>query len=315
VRIERSDRQIEELERSADRLADLSLLRPTDRERAADQSRRVAELDQSANRLDELERSAREASAEGRPESRRGRASAERARRTAELKQSESRLADLKRSASSTTQPDSAEAGEAEATTARAAPRNAAPSTVVASADDPDAKPAPGVRTPHANPDGRARSILKPPATVAKPAEAEREKIDASKTADTAKTAGTAAPEIGTANASSLVTAKPAGGNTKAAADNARPAGLDPAGETDKSIAEDDAGRGKSDADGLEPNARLSAYQVEVAELLAAGGAARRKRRTTTASGLPAPDPATQEPPLKLTRPSRPGPAKAQAKD
>lgn len=53
-------------------------------------------------------------------------------------------------------------------------------------------------------------------------------------------------------------------------------------------------------------NAGVSGYQVEAAELLA-GAAARRKRRTTTASGLPAPDPATQEPSIKLTRPLRPG--------
>jgi hypothetical protein len=65
--------------------------------------------------------------------------------------------------------------------------------------------------------------------------------------------------------------------------------------------------------DRLVPNARLSGYQVEAAELLA-GAAARRKRRAMTASGLPAPDPATQEPPIKMTRPPRPGSAKPSPK-
>jgi hypothetical protein len=61
-------------------------------------------------------------------------------------------------------------------------------------------------------------------------------------------------------------------------------------------------------------SARLAGYQVEAAELLA-NAAGRRKRRTTTASGLPAPDPATQEPPIRLTRPPRPGLSKPQSKD
>jgi hypothetical protein len=310
VPTDRSDRQIEELEGSADRLADLSLPRSTDRERVAEQSRRVAELEQSANRLDELEQSAREAAAGGRSESRRGRVAAERARRTAELKQSESRFADLERSASRTTQSDGeAEAG-AKATTGRPASRNAAPATVVASADDPDAKPTARVSTSQPDLDGRARSVAKPSAagaTVAKSAEVGREKIDANKTAVAADTAGLAATMIGTADASSVVTTEPAGDTAKAADGDARPTGLGPAADTDDSIAKDMAERDMS-------NARLSAYQVEVAELLA-GAAARRKRRTSTASGLPAPDPATQEPPIKLTRPSRPGSAKSQAKD
>jgi hypothetical protein len=306
-RTERSDRQIEELEGSAERLADLSRPRLTNQERAAEQSRRAAELEDSANRLDELERSAREAAAGGRPESRRGRAAAERARRTAELKQSERRLADLERSASRTTQPDGEAEAVPKATTGRPVLRNAAPSTVMASADDPDAA---GIRTPQAAPGGRrARSIAKPSVaepTMAKPATAEREKIDASKTGDAADAAGTAATKIGTA--------RPVGDTANAAGEAPR-AGLDPAAETGRSIAEEMAERDESDAGRLEPNAPLSAYQVEVAELLAAGAAARRKRRTTTASGLPAPDPATQEPPIKLTRPSRPGPARSQPKD
>jgi hypothetical protein len=63
------------------------------------------------------------------------------------------------------------------------------------------------------------------------------------------------------------------------------------------------------------PSARLSGYQEEAAQLLAGGAGARRKRRTTTASGLPAPDPADQEPPIKLTRPPRRGQSKPPAKD
>jgi hypothetical protein len=311
-RVDRFDRQIEELEGSAERLAHLSLPRSTNQERATEQSRRVAELEDSANRLDGLERSARVAAAGGGPESRRSRAASARARRTAELKQSERRLADLERSAS---RPDGEAEAVAKATTGRPTLRNAAPSTVVASADDPDAA---GIRTPQAVPDGRpARSIAKPSAvkpTMAKPAAAEREKIDASKAADAVNAAGRTAPKTGAADASSVVTARPAGDTAQAAGD-ARSAGSDPAAEISRSGTEETAGRDRSEAGGLEPNARLSAYQVEVAELLAAGAAARRKRRTTTASGLPAPDPATQEPPIKLTRPARPGPARPQARD
>jgi hypothetical protein len=69
-----------------------------------------------------------------------------------------------------------------------------------------------------------------------------------------------------------------------------------------------------AEAAGATGNAGVSGYQVEAAELLA-GAAARRKRRTTTASGLPAPDPATQEPPIKLTRPLRPGVTRPAAQD
>jgi hypothetical protein len=62
------------------------------------------------------------------------------------------------------------------------------------------------------------------------------------------------------------------------------------------------------------PAGRLSDYQIEAAELLA-NAAARRQRRTTTASGLPAPDPENQEPPIRLTRPLRPGLSKPVGKD
>ncbi|OJF11959.1 hypothetical protein BG844_23345 [Couchioplanes caeruleus subsp. caeruleus] len=55
----------------------------------------------------------------------------------------------------------------------------------------------------------------------------------------------------------------------------------------------------------------LGSYKDEVAELL--GGAKARRRRNVTASGLPAPDPDSQEPPIKVTRPSRRG--RGQAKD
>ncbi|UQU63759.1 hypothetical protein COUCH_33005 [Couchioplanes caeruleus] len=47
----------------------------------------------------------------------------------------------------------------------------------------------------------------------------------------------------------------------------------------------------------------LGAYKDEVAELLSGGKA--KRRRNVTASGLPAPDPEMQEPPIKLTRPPR----------
>jgi hypothetical protein len=53
--------------------------------------------------------------------------------------------------------------------------------------------------------------------------------------------------------------------------------------------------------------ARLAAYKAEVAELLGGDSAARRRGKNTTASGLPAPDPTTQEPQIKLTRPPRKG--------
>lgn len=55
----------------------------------------------------------------------------------------------------------------------------------------------------------------------------------------------------------------------------------------------------------------LGSYKDEVAELL--GGAKARRKRNVTASGLPAPDPDNQEPPIKLTRPPRRG--RAQDKD
>jgi hypothetical protein len=61
-------------------------------------------------------------------------------------------------------------------------------------------------------------------------------------------------------------------------------------------------------------SARLAGYQEEAAQLLAGDAAARRKRRTT-ASGLPAPDPAGQEPPIKVTRPPRRGQSRPPAKD
>jgi hypothetical protein len=61
---------------------------------------------------------------------------------------------------------------------------------------------------------------------------------------------------------------------------------------------------GKQKAEGS--LSRLAAYKAEVAELLG-GDSARRRRKNTTASGLPAPDPETQEPPIKLTRPPRKG--------
>jgi hypothetical protein len=67
-------------------------------------------------------------------------------------------------------------------------------------------------------------------------------------------------------------------------------------------------------ADHLVPSARQSEYQAEAAELLA-GSAARRKRRGTTASGLPAPDPDTQQPSIRLTFPPRPGSTRPPAKD
>jgi hypothetical protein len=47
----------------------------------------------------------------------------------------------------------------------------------------------------------------------------------------------------------------------------------------------------------------LGSYKDEVAELLSGGKA--KRRRNVTASGLPAPDPEMQEPPIKLTRPPR----------
>jgi uncharacterized Fe-S cluster protein YjdI len=53
--------------------------------------------------------------------------------------------------------------------------------------------------------------------------------------------------------------------------------------------------------------ARLAAYKAEVEELLGGDSAARRRGKNTTASGLPAPDPTTQEPQIKLTRPPRKG--------
>ncbi|MEV4706430.1 hypothetical protein [Actinoplanes sp. NPDC049316] len=49
----------------------------------------------------------------------------------------------------------------------------------------------------------------------------------------------------------------------------------------------------------------LGSYKDEVAELLSGGKA--KRRRNVTASGLPAPDPEMQEPPIKLTRPPRRG--------
>jgi hypothetical protein len=55
----------------------------------------------------------------------------------------------------------------------------------------------------------------------------------------------------------------------------------------------------------------LGSYKDEVAELL--GGAKARRRRNVTASGLPAPEPDDQEPPIKLTRPPRRG--RAHGKD
>ncbi|WP_377747985.1 hypothetical protein [Couchioplanes azureus] len=55
----------------------------------------------------------------------------------------------------------------------------------------------------------------------------------------------------------------------------------------------------------------LGSYKDEVAELL--GGAKARRRRNVTASGLPAPDPDSQEPPIKVTRPPRRG--RGQSKD
>ncbi|WP_306215925.1 hypothetical protein [Actinoplanes sp. RD1] len=50
----------------------------------------------------------------------------------------------------------------------------------------------------------------------------------------------------------------------------------------------------------------LGDYKAEVAELLG-GGAAKRRRKGFTAAGLPAPDPADLEPPIKVTRPQRRG--------
>lgn len=79
--------------------------------------------------------------------------------------------------------------------------------------------------------------------------------------------------------------------------------------EVDKAevgTAEADKGdKGKRKPDGS--LSRLAAYKAEVAELLGGDSAARRRRKNVTASGLPAPDPATQEPPIKLTRPPRKG--------
>jgi hypothetical protein len=71
--------------------------------------------------------------------------------------------------------------------------------------------------------------------------------------------------------------------------------------------AEDKAGKRKPDGS----LSRLAAYKAEVAELLGGDSAARRRRKNTTASGLPAPDPASQEPPIKLTRPPRKGGARS----
>jgi hypothetical protein len=65
----------------------------------------------------------------------------------------------------------------------------------------------------------------------------------------------------------------------------------------------DDKGKRKPDGS----LSRLAAYKAEVAELLGGDSAARRRRKNVTASGLPAPDPATQEPPIKVTRPPRKG--------
>ena len=65
----------------------------------------------------------------------------------------------------------------------------------------------------------------------------------------------------------------------------------------------DKAGKRKPDGS----LSRLAAYKAEVAELLGGDSAARRRRKNITASGLPAPDPTTQEPPIKLTRPPRKG--------
>jgi hypothetical protein len=61
----------------------------------------------------------------------------------------------------------------------------------------------------------------------------------------------------------------------------------------------DEAGRRKG-------GSLLGNYKAEVAELLS-GGAARRRRKGVTAAGLPAPDPAEMEPPIRMTRPPRPG--------
>jgi hypothetical protein len=78
----------------------------------------------------------------------------------------------------------------------------------------------------------------------------------------------------------------------------------DPATTEATEPAESDQG-GKRKPDGS--LSRLAAYKAEVAELLGGDSAARRRRKNITASGLPAPDPATQEPPIKLTRPPRKG--------
>lgn len=93
------------------------------------------------------------------------------------------------------------------------------------------------------------------------------------------------------------------GSDTRPTASQADP-GSDtrPAGDAEPS---DKDGAGKRKPDGS--LSRLAAYKAEVAELLGGDSAARRRRKNTTPSGLPAPDPASQEPPIKLTRPPRKG--------
>jgi hypothetical protein len=94
----------------------------------------------------------------------------------------------------------------------------------------------------------------------------------------------------------------------------AAPADRKAPGETPNPEADGDipgAGPGTTSPEGKRKNdsslSRLAGYKAEVTKLLGGDAAARRRRKNTTTSGLSAPDPATQEAPIKVTRPSRKG--------
>ena len=210
-------------------------------------------------------------------------------RQRTELERSAERLEELARSLENRpARPVTAVPAAQLATTG--APKAAGP-TVVASSDDPDSKLADEVLSRRDRQAGRPTPSPAKPAPALNPADTQPGNVQLAdaQLADAQRAEGGEEAKVGEAGAKQRVDETGL----------AEPMATDPALFAD--------GDHVSDSQALAD--RLSGYQIEAAELLA-GAAARRKRRTTTASGLPAPDPATQEPQIKLTRPPRPGPAK-----
>ena len=220
-------------------------------------------------------------------------------RQRTELERSAERLEELARSLENRpARPVTAVPAAQLATTG--APKAAGP-TVVASSDDPDSKLADEVLSRRDRQAGRPTPSPAKPAPALKPADTQPANAQPAEAQP-----GNAQP----ANAQPANAQRAEGGEEAKVGEAGAKQRVDETGlaepmATDPALFAD--GDHVSDSQALAD--RLSGYQIEAAELLA-GAAARRKRRTTTASGLPAPDPATQEPQIKLTRPPRPGPAK-----